>query len=79
MREKIEFYIRLVILAIAVSLTVADKNYLWPGLAMGADPWRAMIIKEIKDDPSDGIIYVLVVETFVTAVLYFKVLAGIVI
>jgi hypothetical protein len=74
MREKIEFCIRFVILVIAMSLIVTDKNPLWPALAMGADPWREMITKRIKEDPSDGIIYVLTVETFVTAVLYFRIL-----
>jgi hypothetical protein len=78
-REKIEFCIRFVILVITASLIVTDKSPLWPGLAMAADPWRSMIIKRIKDNPSDGIIYVLIVETFITAVLYFKILMEIVV
>jgi hypothetical protein len=56
-----------------------DKNNLWPGVAMAVDPWRSMIIKKIKEDPSDTMIYVLIIETMVTAVLYFKILMEMVI
>jgi hypothetical protein len=79
MREKIEFYIRIIILATAVTMIVADKGWFWAGLAMAADPWRSMIIKKIKDSPSDNMIYVLIVETMATALIYFKLLMAVVI
>jgi hypothetical protein len=79
MRKKIEYCIRMVILFIAVALITNDTNSIWGGLAMAADPWRSKITGSIKEDPSDGLIYVLIVETLVTAVLYFKILPGIMI
>jgi hypothetical protein len=69
----------MVILFIAVAMIVNDTNGFWGGMAMATDPWRSMITDSIKEDPSDGFIYVLIVETLVTAVLYFKVFPGIMI
>jgi hypothetical protein len=74
MREKIEFCIRIILLAVAITFIVSDKGYIWPGVAMAVDPWRRILIKKIKENPSDSIIYGLIIETMATTVLYFKIL-----